>query len=140
VNYKFGATSLKRMEGVDPRLVRVATRLLDFMDVSVQQHGGVRLPKIQKMLFDAGASHKDGYLKLSNHQTTVDHPLGRALDLGPHPLDWNDIERFCYMGGLARAIGASLGTPIRWLGDKDSDGRIDKTFRDFGHIELVSVD
>jgi len=65
------------------------------------------------------------------------HVAGKALDLAPYPIDWNDRERFHYMGGLIRGIGHSLGVKIRWGGDWDSDGEIkDNAFDDLVHVEI----
>ena len=55
-----------------------------------------------------------------------------------HPIDWNDRERFTYMGGMIRGIALKLGYPIRWGGDWDSDGDLkDNSFDDLVHIELT---
>ena len=88
----------------------------------------------QDALFRDGKSEKDGVLKRSRHQSIP----SQALDLAPFPIDWDDLPRWYYMGGLLRAIGGEMGIPVRWLGDGDSDGQTkDTRFKDLGHVELI---
>ncbi len=141
MTYHFGAASLKRMVGVDPGIIKVATRVLDFMDITVQDGGGIRDAELQAVLFAEGKSKKDGVTKLSRHQ--IEHPDARdgngdACDFAPYPIKWDDPRRWYYMGGLFLALGAEMGIPFRWGGDWDSDGEItDQKFHDLGHIERV---
>ena len=79
--YKFGTTSIRRMEGVDERLVECVTRALTSSkryDYSIPWMGGMRTPKEQLALFKNGASQLDGYRKQSYHQT------GNAIDVIPY--------------------------------------------------------
>ena len=62
---------------------------------------------------------------------------GKAVDVAPYPVDWEDRERFHYMGGMLRGIGHQMGLKIRWGGDWDSDGEIkDNSFDDLVHVEI----
>ena len=100
------------------------------MDVTIIE--GVRSTKKQQKYFKSNASKIDGIKKKSQHQ------LGKAVDLMPYPIDWNDRERIHYMGGMLRGI-ASQHPDInaRWGGDWDSDGEIkDNSFDDLVHIEI----
>ena len=122
---KFGKRSKKRLKGVDAKLVNVANELVKLMDVTVLE--GLRSQERQDELVAQGKS-KTRFGK---------HVQGKALDLAPYPIDWEDRERFHYMGGLARGIGHSLGIKIRWGGDWYSDGEIkDNNFDDLVHIEI----
>ena len=59
------------------------------------------------------------------------------MDLAPYPIDWEDRERFHYMGGMVRGIGQQMGVNIRWGGDWDSDGEVkDNGFDDLVHVEI----
>lgn len=70
----------------------------------------------------------------------------RAVDLAPAELvqgvrkiDWADRERMHYLAGYMRAVGALLGTPIRFGGDWDGDTEVkDNGFDDLVHFELVA--
>jgi len=122
---RFGKRSKERLKGVDAKLVNVANELIKLMDVTVIE--GLRSQERQNELVAQGKS-KTKFGK---------HVAGKALDLAPYPIDWEDRERFHYMGGLVRGIGHSLGVSVRWGGDWDSDGEIkDNSFDDLVHIEI----
>jgi len=122
---RFGRKSKERLKGVDAKLVNVANELIKLMDVTVIE--GLRSQERQNELVAQGKS-KTKFGK---------HVAGKALDLAPYPIDWDDRERFHYMGGLIRGIGHSLGVDVRWGGDWDSDGEIaDNNFDDLVHVEI----
>jgi peptidoglycan L-alanyl-D-glutamate endopeptidase CwlK len=84
-SYNWGKTSLKRMEGIDARLVRVLFRAIqisskkkDGIDFTIPQFGGLRTADEQNKLFENGFSKCDGYEKKSFHQS------GRAVDVIPY--------------------------------------------------------
>ena len=120
---KFGKRSLRRLKGVDAKLVNALNELIKIMDVTIIE--GVRSKERQEELLEKGATK----VKYSRHMS------GKAVDLAPYPIDWDDRERFHYMGGML--IGHQLGLKLRWGGDWDSDGEIkDNSFDDLVHIEL----
>ncbi|MTI13376.1 M15 family metallopeptidase [Sansalvadorimonas verongulae] len=77
--YKWGARSLRRMQGVNHLLTECATRALakSRYDMTIPWMGGVRSAEEQKNIFDQGASKADGTNNLSYHQS------GNALDVEP---------------------------------------------------------
>jgi len=122
---KFGKRSKERLRGVDARLQNVLNEVCKYFDITVIE--GLRSKERQEELMLAGKSK----LKFGKHME------GKAVDIAPYPIDWNDRERFHYMGGLIRGIGHSLGVKIRWGGDWDSDGEIkDNAFDDLVHVEI----
>lgn len=123
--YKFGKRSLKRLKGVDSRLVNVLNELIKIMDVTVIE--GLRSAERQEELLAKGATK----VKYSKHME------GKAVDICPYPIDWDDRDRFHYMGGMIRAIAKQLNVNVRWGGDWDSDGEVkDNNFDDLVHIEI----
>ena len=123
--FRFGKKSKERLKGVDARLVRVLNELIKIMDVTIIE--GVRSSERQEELLKQGLSK----VKYSKHME------GKAVDLAPYPIDWDDLERFYYMGGMIRGIGKELGINVRWGGDWDSDGNIrDQSFNDLVHVEI----
>ena len=122
---RFGKRSKQRLKGVDTKLVNVLNELVKIMDVTIIE--GLRSQERQDELVAKGAS-KTKYSK---------HIQGKAVDLAPYPIDWEDRERFHYMGGMVRGIGQQLNVNIRWGGDLDSDGEIkDNNFDDLVHVEI----
>ena len=122
---RFGKRSKQRLKGVDTKLVNVLNELIKIMDVTIIE--GLRTQERQDELVAKGAS-KTRYSK---------HIQGKAVDLAPYPIDWQDRERFHYMGGMVRGIAQELNVPVRWGGDWDSDGEIkDNSFDDLVHVEI----
>jgi len=123
--YRFGKRSKARLKGVKPELVNVLNELVKIMDVTIIE--GLRTEERQKELVASGAS-KTKYSK---------HLEGKAVDLAPYPIDWEDRDRFHYMGGMIRGIAKQLNVNVRWGGDWDSDGETkDNGFDDLVHVEL----
>ncbi len=123
---RFGKRSKERLKGVNPKLVNILNELIKIMDVTIIE--GLRTEARQNDLLAQGKS-KTKYSK---------HLEGKAVDLAPYPIDWEDRERFHYMGGMLRGIAKQLNINIRWGGDWDSDGEIaDNSFDDLVHVELL---
>jgi len=122
---KFGKRSRERMRGVDSRLINVMNELIKLMDVTIIE--GLRTKERQEELVAKGASKT----KFSKHIE------GKALDLSPYPIDWENRDGFYYMGGMIRGIAQQLGYDIRYGGDWDSDGQTkDNNFDDLVHVEI----
>ena len=123
---KFGKRSKQRLEGVNIVLVHILNKLVKIMDVTIIE--GVRSQERQDELVKKGASKT----KFSKH---ID---GRAVDVAPYPIDWEDRERFHYMGGMLKGIAHEMDVKIRLGGDWDNDGEIkDNNFDDLVHVELL---
>ena len=122
---KFGKRSRERMRGVDSRLINVMNELIKLMDVTIIE--GLRTKERQEELVAKGASKT----KFSKHIE------GKALDVAPYPIDWENRDGLYYMGGMIRGIAQQLGYDIRYGGDWDSDGQTkDNNFDDLVHIEI----
>ena len=83
--FQWGQQSIKRMNGLDEKLVRVLFRAIrisskkkDGIDFTIPQFGGLRTADEQNQLFLNGFSKCDGYDKKSYHQS------GRAVDVIPY--------------------------------------------------------
>ena len=124
--YKFGKRSKERLKGVDHRLIMILDELIKIMDVTIIE--GLRSAKRQEQLLKKGATK----VKYSKHME------GKAVDLAPYPIDWEDRATFHYMAGMVRGIGHLLNIKVRVGADWDSDGNTkDNSFDDLVHIELV---
>ena len=122
---KFGKRSKERLRGVDTRLVNVLNELIKIMDVTIIE--GLRSKQRQEILLKEGKTKT----KFSKHIE------GKAVDLAPYPIDWEDRDRFHYMGGMIRGIAKQLNINVRWGGDWDGDGETkDNKFDDLVHVEI----
>ena len=122
---RFGKRSQSRLKGVNVKLVNVLNELIKIMDVTIIE--GVRSKERQAELLEKGATK----VKYSRHME------GKAVDLAPYPIDWDNRDGFHYMGGMLRGIAHELDIKLRWGGDWDSDGEIkDNSFDDLVHVEI----
>lgn len=128
--FKFSRRSKDKLEGVHPDLLKVLNEAIKHVDFTVLE--GLRDLERQGELVRQGKSktmnskhlkHPDGY--------------GHAVDIAPYPIDWDNKERFVYLGGYIRAVGHSMGIEVTWGGDWDSDFNTkDHSFFDGPHFQL----
>tara|TARA_R110001592_G_scaffold116081_4_gene317131 strand:- start:591 stop:995 length:405 start_codon:yes stop_codon:yes gene_type:complete len=131
---KFGKRSKDRLKGVNSQLVDLLKAVVDDYDITVLE--GVRSPERQAELFKKGASKLDGVTKKSNHQT------GKAVDISPWPVDFEDTKSFYYLAGYMMAEAQKRKVKLRWGGDWNMDQRFsgrdpNQTFDDLVHYEIV---
>lgn len=76
-NFKWGSSSVRRMNGVNCILIEFANRLLEASpyDLTIGWMGGIRTVDQQQEIFLRGASKADGITRKSYHQS------GNALDI-----------------------------------------------------------
>lgn len=139
--YKFSKTSLTRMKGVHPDLLRCAILALQKsqVDFLVGRDGGIRTPERQKELLSEGSTET-----LNSKHLPQDDGLSHAIDLwvwfkGRVP--WEDKDLWTQLASAMLDAAKELGITIRWGGDWDMDGdTTDQSFNDWPHFELVSKD
>lgn len=142
--YSLGATSRARLVGVHPDLVRVVERAIQISPQDFSVLEGVRTPKRQRELYAQGRTKPGNVVTwtlTSNHFVTPDG-YGHAVDLVPHPVDWEGPVRFPKFDAIAKAMfaaAAELGVPIRWGADWDRDGKPrERRETDSPHFELAA--
>lgn len=134
---------LKRLEGVDPRLVKVVKRAAEISQVAFMVVEGVRSRETcmvnygkgrtagQCAVFRIPASYaKPNLAKVtwlsnpfnSKHCKQADG-YGKAVDLLPAPYDWKDTKPFDLVNKAMEQAARELGVDIRWGADWDEDGR-----------------
>ena len=61
-----------------------------------------------------------------------------AVDVAPYSIDWSNRDRFHCFVGYVMGTAQSMGYPLRWGGDWDSDTETnDNKFDDLVHFELA---
>lgn len=115
--FKFGAKSLKELQGVHPDLVSVVHRSLELSPIDFAVHDGLRTDVEQLQLFRAGASQLDGRTKRSEHQVQ-ETGFGHAVDLVPYingKLRW-EWEPIYLIADAVREAAEEQSVRIRWGG------------------------
>jgi len=135
---KLGRRSMKRLKGVDPRLVSVLQKVVKYYDITIIE--GLRTQERQNELLAQGKSKT----KFSKHCT------GKAVDLGMYPINWKNRDDWHYLGGFILGVAAAMGVNIRWGGDwsspsldkdvmtgKEKRTTSDNSFDDLCHFEIL---
>ena len=120
--YKLSKTSKMHYDTLHPNLKAIIDEVLKIYDISVLC--GYRNKEDQDRAFDEDRSKLK--FPYSNHNVLPSN----AVDIAPYPLDWSDIEEFCFMAGIIFSIAKKLNIKIRF-------GKDFKSLRDYPHIELV---
>ena len=130
MSYRFGKTSRERLETCDVPLIEVMEHVIKIIDCTILQ--GHRGEDEQNYYFKTGKS------KLQWPKSRHNSNPSRAVDAAPWPIDWHDLNRFNFFGGVVMATGYQLGHQLRWGGDWDMDNDFsDQTFMDLVHFEYL---
>lgn len=143
---------LKRLEGVDERLVRVVKRAAEITGQPFFVLEGVRSREACKVNYGKGRTAaqlqakgiearyaQPGAAKVTwlNNPFASKHCEGEAVDLAPLPLDWNNLKAFDAIALAMMQAAEDCGVHIRWGADWDADGRPrEKGESDSPHFEL----
>lgn len=140
--FSFSKHSLKRLEGVHPKLVKLMEEAIKTSPHDFLISQGVRTDAEQYALYQQGRSkpgrivtHVDGRRKRSAHQKKIDG-YGYAIDFAlvvDGVVDWVDIPKYKEIGEHIVALGRKRGIPVVWGGNWSR-------FKDYPHIELVRGD
>lgn len=128
INFRLSERSRANMQGVDPRLIRIAEMAIEItrVDFGIPADGGIRTAERQNELFKAGKSKLDGYNKKSEHQS------GKALDFYAFvdgKASW-EKEHLAQVAAAFLQSASILGIKLNW-------GGLWKSFLDMPHVQLV---
>ncbi len=139
MTYALGASSLSKLEGVHPDLVRIVKRAIELTSVDFKVVEGVRTPERQRILYAQGRTAPGPVVTWtlkSNHFKQADG-FGHAVDLLPAPYDWKATGPFDAVAKAMKTAAAELGIGLRWGADWDQDGKPrEKGETDSPHFEL----
>lgn len=127
-------TSIARLKGVDECLVKVVKRAIEISIVDFTVMEGVRTLERQRELYAQGRTTPG---KIVTWTMKSRHIEGKAVDLVPYPLDWNDIDKFDKIKDAMLQAAKELDVNLRWGADWDNDGNYrEKGEYDSPHFEL----
>lgn len=134
MGFKLGKTSLARLQGVDETLVNVVKRAIEISEVDFTVMEGVRTLERQRELYAQGRTAPG---KIVTWTMKSRHIEGKAVDLVPYPLDWNDLEKFNKIKDAMFQAARELDVNLRWGADWDGDGKYrEKGEYDSPHFEI----
>ena len=134
MGFKLGKTSLDRLQGVDETLVNVVKRAIEISEVDFTVMEGVRTLERQRELYAQGRTAPG---KIVTWTMKSKHIEGKAVDLVPYPLDWNDLEKFNKIKDAMFQAAKELDVNLRWGADWDGDGNYrEKGEYDSPHFEI----
>lgn len=134
MGFKLGKTSLARLQGVDETLVNVVKRAIEISEVDFSVLEGVRTLERQRELYAQGRTAPG---KIVTWTMKSRHIEGKAVDLVPYPLDWNDLEKFNKIKDAMFQAAREQDVNLRWGADWDGDGKYrEKGEYDSPHFEL----
>ena len=126
-NFTLGATSRKRLQGVNPKLIKVIELALTItkIDFGIPADGGLRTAERQNELFKLGLSKLDGFEKRSNHQS------GNAFDVFAYvdgKAGW-DENQLTHIATAILSAASQIHVPLVWGGHW-------RKFVDMPHFEI----
>ena len=150
--FNLSQNSLDRLNGVDERLQRVVKRAIQLTKQDFMVLEGVRTRQQCMVNYGNGrtiaqcvakgvpaqyANPKAAKVTWLNDPFASKHVSGKAVDLVPYPVDWNDLKKFDAIAQAMLQAAKELGVPVRWGADWDNDGRPrEKGETDSPHFEI----
>lgn len=136
--FNLSQKSLDRMNGVDERLQRIVKRAIQLTKQDFMVLEGVRTRQQCMVNYGNGRTiaqcvakgvpaqySNPGAAKVTwlNDPFASKHVSGKAVDLVPYPVDWNDLKKFDAIAQAMLQASKELGIPIRWGADWNRNGK-----------------
>ena len=153
MGYNLSSRSMKNLEGVDTNLVKVVQLAIQLSKQDFMVLEGVRSREQCMVNYGKGRTvaqctakgipAKYSQPKLNkvtwlNNPFSSKHCYGKAVDLVPYPIDWNDRERFCLLAGLMIGVAERMGYTLRWGGAWNGLKTMkNNKFDDLPHFEII---
>lgn len=138
MTFNLSQKSLDRLVGVDERLQRVVKRAIELSKQDFMVLEGVRTRQQCMTNYGKGrtiaqcvakgvpaqyANPNAAKVTWLNNPFASKHVSGKAVDLVPYPVDWNDLKKFDVIAQAMLQASKELGIAIRWGADWDGDGK-----------------
>ena len=152
MTYNLSQRSLDRLVGVDECLQRVVKRAIQLTKQDFMVLEGVRTRQQCMSNYGKGrtiaqcvakgvpaqyANPRAAKVTWLNNPFASKHVNGKAVDLVPYPVDWNDLKKFDLIAQAMLQAAKELGVPVRWGADWDNDGKPrERGESDSPHFEL----
>ena len=136
--YNLSQRSLNKLVGVDERLQRVVKRAIQLSKQDFMVLEGVRTRQQCMINYGKGrtiaqcvakgvpaqyANPKAAKVTWLNNPFASKHVEGKAVDLVPYPVDWNDLKKFDAIAKAMLQAAKELNVPVRWGADWNGNGK-----------------
>ena len=143
-NFKLSQRSLNSLNGVDPNLVKVVKRAIELTEQDFIVIEGLRTREQMMINYGKGrtaaelavhgipasyAKPKEAKVTWLNNPFASNHAKGKAVDIVPNPVTWDDISKFRKINEAMQAAAKELGVKLSYGGDW--------TKKDYPHWELA---
>ena len=143
-NFKLSQRSLNSLNGVDPNLVKVVKRAIELTEQDFIVIEGLRTREQMMINYGKGrtaaqlavhgipasyAKPKEAKVTWLNNPFASNHAKGKAVDIVPAPVTWDDISKFKKINEAMQAAAKELGVKLSYGGDW--------TKKDYPHWELA---
>jgi len=137
--YNFGAKSEERLNQCHASLKVILRQAIKHMDFSITC--GYRGEEEQTKAYETIDANGNRLSNAQYGESAHNFDISYAVDIVPYPVDWADMERFCYLGGLMKGIAHAHGIPLTWGYDWNNNGILVKddpaeSLKDAPHFEL----
>ena len=144
MSYVLSKRSLASLEGVDARLVSVAKRAIQITKQDFVIIEGLRTREQMMINYGKGrtaaqlavhgipasyAKPNEAKVTWLNDPFASNHASGKAVDVVPYPVDWNDISKFRTIADAFKQAARELGVKLEWGGDWSKS-------KDYPHFEV----
>ena len=138
MSYNLSQRSLDKLVGVDEHLQRVVKRAIQISKQDFMVLEGIRTREQCMINYGKGrtvaqcvakgvpaqyANPRAAKVTWLNNPFASKHVTGKAVDLVPYPVDWNDLKKFDLIAQAMLQAAKELGVPVRWGADWDADGK-----------------
>lgn len=137
---KLSDASKAKLRGVNPKLVAVVSRAIEITTQDFSVSCGVRSAVEQRELYAQGRTKPGNIVTwtVNSRHIPASDGYGRAVDLVPYPVDWNDLSKFDAIAKAMFSAADEYGVKIKWGADWDSDGNPrERGESDSPHFEMA---
>ena len=142
--YKLSERSLNSLKGVNPSLVKIVERAIELTEQDFIVIEGLRTKEQMMINYGKGrtaaqlavhgipasyAKPKEAKVTWLNNPFASNHAKGKAVDIVPNPVDWNNISKFKKINEAMQASAKEFGIKLSYGGDW--------TKKDYPHWELA---
>ncbi len=129
--FKLSERSLKSLEGVDPRLVKIVKRAIELTEQDFIVIEGLRTREQMMINYGKGrtasqlavhgipasyAKPKEAKVTWLNNPFASNHAKGKAVDIVPAPVTWDDLNKFKLINEAMQKAAQELGVSLDWGG------------------------